>query len=125
MNDLFHATEQSMTKTGLSGPYRLNFDSIDGLVTRKSAGVYALGHADAAGRFCVNHIGRADADLRARLLDTIGSEALFKYGYYSCTRAAFEKECELFHDINPAGNRVHPGRPRGTRWECPRCRIFS
>jgi hypothetical protein len=114
-----------MMKTGLSGPYRLCFDDIDALVTRKSAGVYALGHADGDGRFCINHIGRSDIDLKARLLETIGSNTLFKYGYYSSPRTAFEKECELFHDIRPPGNRIHPDRPKGTRWECPRCRMFG
>jgi hypothetical protein len=114
-----------MTRTGLSGPHRLSFDAIDAAVTRTSAGVFALGHADAQGRFCVNHVGRSDLDVRTRLLDCIGSEALFKYGYFASSQAAFEKECELFHDIKPPGNRVHPDRPRGTTWRCPRCRIFG
>lgn len=114
-----------MTRTGLSGPHRLSFDAIDAAVTRTSAGVFALGHADAQGRFCVNHVGRSDLDVRTRLLDCIGSEALFKYGYFASSQAAFEKECELFHDIKPPGNRVHPGRPRGTTWRCPRCRIYG
>lgn len=114
-----------MTRTGLSGPHRLSFDAIDAAVTRTSAGVFALGHADAQGRFCVNHVGRSDLDVRTRLLDCIGSEALFKYGYFASSQAAFEKECELFHDIQPPGNRVHPDRPRGTTWRCPRCRIFG
>lgn len=114
-----------MTSTGLIGPYRLSFDAIDGVVTRKSAGVYALGYADGRGRFCVNHVGRSDIDLRGRLLDFIGSDALFKYRYCSSTQTAFEKECELFHDIGPPGNRVHPDRPRGTTWRCPRCQIFA
>ncbi|HJZ43666.1 MAG TPA: hypothetical protein VJ233_08080 [Hyphomicrobiaceae bacterium] len=114
-----------MTRTGLSGPHRLSFDAIDAAVTRTSAGVFALGHADAQGRFCVNHVGRSDLDVRTRLLDCIGSEALFKYGYFASAQAAFEKECELFHDIKPPGNRVHPDRPRGTTWRCPRCRIYG
>ncbi len=114
-----------MTRTGLSGPHRLSFDAIDAAVTRTSAGVFALGHADAQGRFCVNHVGRSDLDVRTRLLDCIGSEALFKYGYFASSQAAFEKECELFHDIKPPGNRVHPDRPRGTTWRCPRCRFFG
>lgn len=113
-----------MTKTGLSGPYRLTFDTIDSAVARKSAGVFALGHADAAGRFCVNHVGRSDADVRARLLECIGSDTLFKYSYFPTSRAAFERECELFHDIGPPRSRVHPDRPKGTTWECPRCRLF-
>jgi hypothetical protein len=114
-----------MTRTGLAGPFRLSFDEIDALVTRTSAGVYALGHADADGRFRVNHVGRSDSNLKQQLLETIGSANLFKYAYFSSARTAFEKECELFHDIGPPGNRVHPGRPRGTGWECPRCRIFG
>jgi hypothetical protein len=112
-------------KTGLSGPFRLSFDEIDAAVTRKSAGVYALGRADALGRFCVSHVGRSDSDIRARLLDFIGSEALFKYRYCSATQTAFEKECDLFHDFSPPGNRLHPDRPKGTTWRCPRCQIFA
>jgi len=84
------------TKTGLSGPYRLSFDAIGAAVTRTSAGVFALGHADAGGRFCVNHVGRSDSDIRTRLLDYIGSDALFKFDYFPTSRAAFERECELF-----------------------------
>ena len=114
-----------ITKTGLSGPYRLSFDEIDAVVMRKSAGVYALGHADAQGRFCINHIGRSDTDIRARLFENIGSEMLFKFGYFGSSQTAFEKECKLFHDISPPGNRLHPGRPKGTRWRCPRCQIFA
>jgi hypothetical protein len=95
------------------------------VVTRKSAGVYALGHADAQGRFCINHVGRSDSDVRSKLLDYIGSDALFKYIYYSFPQTAFEKECALFHDISPPGNRLHPDRPKDTKWRCPRCQIFA
>lgn len=115
----------TMTKTGLTGPYRLSFDAIDAAVTRKSAGVYALGRTDAHGRFCVNHVGRSDSDVRSRLLDFIGSETLFKYRYCSASQTAFEKECELFHDFSPPGNWMHPDRPKGTTWRCPRCQIFA
>jgi hypothetical protein len=114
-----------MAKTGLQGPYPLAFDAIDTVVTRASAGVYALGHADAQGRFAINHVGRSDSDLRAKLLECIGSEALFKYGYSASAQTAFEKECLLFHDFSPPGNRLHPARPSGTMWSCPRCRTFA
>jgi len=114
-----------MTRTGLSGPHRLVFDASAAAVTKRSAGVYALGHVDFQGRFCINHIGRSDLDVRARLFDCIGSEAAFKYDYFPSSQAAFERECELFHDIRPPGNRVHPDRPRGTTWRCPRCRIYG
>jgi hypothetical protein len=100
-----------MSKTGLQGPYPLSFDAIDSVVRATSAGVYALGHTDAQGRFAINHVGRSDSDLRARLLDCIGSEKLFKYGYSASAQTAFEKECQLFHDFSPPGNRLHPSRP--------------
>jgi hypothetical protein len=40
------------------------------------------------------------------------------------SQTAFERECDLFHDFSPPGNRLHPDRPRGTRWRCHRCEIF-
>jgi hypothetical protein len=114
-----------MTNTGLLGPYRLTFDAIDAAVIRRAPGVFALGRADAEGRFCVNHVGRADADIRAGLCALIGSDSLFKYDYLPSSEAAFVRECELFHDVRPPRTLVHPGRPKGTSWECPRCRIFA
>lgn len=113
-----------MAQTGLLGPYRLTFDAIESAVRRGSVGVFALGNAAPDGRFYVNHVGRSDTDVRSRLRDFIGSATLFKFGYFPSSKAAFEKECELFHDLNPQANRVHPDRPKGTSWICPRCRIF-
>lgn len=110
--------------TGLFGPYRLTFDGIHEVVSRQSAGVYALGCNDRSGSFQVKHVGRSDDDLRAKLCDCIGSDIMFKFRYFNSARLAFEKECELFHDFSPPGNRIHPGRPKGTTWQCPRCRIF-
>lgn len=113
-------------KTGLLGPYRLTFDGIASAVSRRSAGVYALGRNDPNGNFQVKHIGRSDTDIRDRLQECIGSDTLFKFNFYGTAQAAFEKECELFHDFSPPGNnRIHPGRTKGTHWECPRCKIFA
>ena len=113
-----------MPKSRLLGPFKLNFDAIDAAITRQSAGVYALGYTSPDGKFCINHIGRADTDVKSKLRECIGSATLFKFGYLPSRKAAFERECELFHDLGPPGNRVHPGRPQGTNWVCPRCRIF-
>lgn len=113
-----------MTRSGLLGPYQLSFDTIDATLTRQSAGVYALGYLDERGRFCINHVGRSDEDLRSQLLHYIGSDPLFKYTYCMSSQTAFERECDLFHDFSPPGNRLHPDRPRGTRWRCHRCEIF-
>jgi len=112
-------------KTGLLGPYSLTFDGVNDAISRQSAGVFALGSNDRNGNFQVKHVGRSDSNIRERLCECIGSDALFKFGFYASARAAFEKECELFHDFSPPGNRIHPGRSKGTNWECPRCRIFK
>ena len=112
-------------KTGLLGPYRLTFDGINNAVARRSAGVFALGHKDPSGNFQVKHVGRSDTDIRSKLCECIGSDILFKFGFYGSAKAAFEKECELFHDFSPPGNRIHPGRSKATMWECPRCRIYA
>jgi hypothetical protein len=114
-----------MLKTGLNGPYRLTFEGIESAVRQRSAGAYALGRITPSGSFSVNHVGRSDTDIAARLRDFIGSDSFFKFGYYPSSREAFEKECELFHDFRPPGTRVHPGRPVGSRWTCPRCGTFG
>ena len=113
-----------MSNNSLCGPFRLTFEGIACAVARRSAGVYVLGNTSAGGRFMVQNVGRADVDLKAKLQDQIGSATQFKYLYTDTSRAAFEKECELFHAMRPPSNRVHPDRANGTRWECPRCRIY-
>ena len=113
------------TRTGLLGPYRLTVDAIDSAIVRISPGVYAIGHADAMGRFCISYVGRSDDDVGAKLRSYVGSDMLFKFGYYRSAQAAFEKECQLFHEIGPPRNHVHPARPGGTTLECPFCRIYD
>lgn len=114
-----------MADTGLLGPYRLTFDGIQTAVAADMPGVFALGHLDGLGRFCVTRIGRSDEDVRAVLRDFIGSENFFKFDILSNSQAAFEKECSLYHDFSPRGNQVHPARPAGTDWTCPHCRALS
>lgn len=114
-----------MLTTGLLGPHRLSFDGICAAVPRQSPGVYVLGHGDLNGRFCVNHVGRADADVAASLRNLIGSDSLFKFGVMPSPRDAFERECVLFHTFRPPGNRLHPSRSAGTNWTCPRCRFLT
>lgn len=114
-----------MAKTGLMGPYQLTFDGIASAVARRSAGVYALGHTSPEGIFRIHHVGRSDSDVGEKLRDYIGSDTMFKYGYFPSAKTAFEKECELYHDFRPPGNTIHPDRPRGSSLECPRCRFFG
>jgi hypothetical protein len=113
-----------MATTGLLGPYPLTYADVEDAIPRVAPGAFALGHKDPSGRFYVDFVGRADGDVRGKLVELIGSGNLFKYSCTSSAEAAFMKECELFHDFKPPGNRMHPDRPSGTNWECPRCRFF-
>lgn len=110
-----------MLTSGLHGPYRLSYDEIHSLVGPDWHGVYALGHIDHQARFCITFAGNATADLRTSLLDRIGTAQMFKMLRLENPQAAFEKVCEVFHDFHPPGNFLHPERPQGTSWQCPRC----
>jgi hypothetical protein len=109
-----------MFTTGLQGPFPLAISSIDSEVTGISAGTYALGCTQ-DDRFWIMYVGRADADLRARLHAHVGSYSQFKFAYYPSAKEAFEKECDLFHAFQPPGNRSHPARSDDSEWICPRC----
>ena len=116
-----------MASLGMNGPYKLNRDTIDAKVTKKSPGNYALGRKDPDGTFLVGYVGRADSDIKGRLKSWVGKtkRPLFKFSYATSAKAAFEKECENYHDFKPPGNDVHPARPDGTNWKCSVCNIFD
>lgn len=116
-----------MASLGMNGPYKLDGETIDAKVTKKSPGNYALGRKDDEGTFLVGYVGRADSDVNARLKSWVGKtkRPLFKFSYATSAKAAFEKECNNYHDFNPPSNDVHPDRPNGTNWKCPRCDIFD
>lgn len=122
---LAYAKGQTMKHSGLTGPFPLTFEGIEDAVRGGSPGVYALGSRDLQGRFAIMSIGRSDTDVKERLRACIGAGTFFKFDYFQSEREAFERECELFHDIKPPGNFVHPGRPKDTTLRCPRCRIFG
>jgi hypothetical protein len=114
----------SLRDNGLKGPFALSDDVIDCEVTLRSPGVYALA-LDNGETFHIRYVGRSDLDLNNQLHVHVGSYERFKYEYCPSAKDAFEKECSLFHDFDPEGNFVHPGRPSGTGWRCPRCLLFS
>ena len=111
---------------GLSAPHRLDAETIAAVVSRKSAGAYALGRAE-GGTFYIRYVGRSDEDVAAALAKHIGDYLQFKFAYLGSPRAAFEKECQLYHDFGEAklNSKFHPLRPSSGRWHCPRCRIFD
>ena len=119
------APAASLLNTGLAGPLPLRFEQVRGAIDRVAPGVYALGYPASDDGFCVLLVGRSDTDVRAALINHIGTHRLFKYILTATPLLAFEKECELFHNFSPPTNRRHPERTGGTKWTCPRCRQFG
>lgn len=115
-----------MSNSGLRGPFPLTSTGIDKEVAKKSAGAYALGQTNDKDVFVVSYVGRSDDDVNARLKQHVTEwYPQFKYEYYSSAKAAFEKECNLYHDFDPPDNKIHPARPWDANWKCPRCGNFD
>jgi len=119
-----------MANTGLEGPYELTDEKIDKIVTLTSPGAYALGKSeDGKLLTSLKYVGRSDDDVNDRLHDWVRNYPHFKFGYFDSPKAAFEKECRLWHTFGgPEGkldNEKHPDRPDGSGWQCPVCDIFK
>ena len=88
-----------LVTTGLDGPYKLDNETIDKIVTKKSAGAYALGNLSEKKGFIPKYVGRSDDDVNGRLKEWVSKGYThFKFKYYGSPKAAFEKECNLYHD---------------------------
>lgn len=112
-----------MASPTLSDTFSLDHDRINQKIIYASPGVYVL-DATTSGGFTVSYTGRSDTDVNKRLHDWVGKYKYFKFAYSSSPKDAFEGECNLYHDYRPADNAVHPARPNGSGWKCPRCGIF-
>jgi CheY-like chemotaxis protein len=108
----------------LQGPFVLTDEVVDAEVVPRRAGAFALGAADSS-TFRVARVGRSDASINNQLHVYVGVYRSFSYLYSSTAQEAFEAECDLYHDFEPLDNVVHPSRPRGTEWKCPRCMLFA
>jgi hypothetical protein len=113
-----------------NGPHSLTPQKIGEVVTKTSAGNYALGHVQENG-FCVLYVGRSDVDVAKQLRYWAGQHTRYKafvFVYAPNPRAAFDKECEDFHDlggIERLDNAEHPKPPAKTDWLCPRCDFYG
>lgn len=118
-----------MATLNMQGPYLLSTGKISEVVTRTSPGNYALGYVNSENTFVVNYVGRSDNDVAARLKTHVGEKYKhFKYSYASSPKAAFEKECQNYHDFggsNALDNSIHPDRPAWASWKCLCCNIFG
>jgi hypothetical protein len=109
----------------LSGPFNLTKDGINSAVPNTSAGVYALGYVQ-GNTFYIQRVGRSDVNLNKRIHDYEGQYKQFKAAYSTSPYQAFLGECELWHEYgNSTNNPLHPDRPAGTDWKCPRCKNFG
>ena len=108
------------------GPFSLTTAGVGANVTRTSPGAYALGQRRDDGIFYIDYVGRSDDDVAKRLQQhTPERYPQFHFTYCESAKAAFEKECHLYHDFSPPDNKVHPARPRSAAWKCPRCSVFG
>lgn len=118
-----------MANSGLKGPYDLTEEGISNNITVTSPGAYALGKVKDDGVFYISYVGRSDTDVNNRLHSWVGKYSQFKFDYFDSPKAAFEKECNLYHDFGGPGggldNEKHPQRPEGSNWQCPRCDVFK
>lgn len=105
---------------GLYGPHPLTTLGVAAAVTTKSPGAYALGKMGDDGIFYIDYVGRSDDDLPGRLQKHVPERyPQFYYGYLPSAKAAYEKECALYHDFNPPDNKIHPATPPNTSYSCP------
>jgi hypothetical protein len=118
-----------MQSTAVEGPHRLTPQKVAEVITKTSAGNFALGRVQENG-FCVLYVGRSDDDVAKELCSWANQYPHYKafmFSYASSPRAAFDKECEDFHDFGGTerlDNLGHPQRPDQTEWLCPRCNFY-
>lgn len=122
---ILSAGDTSLGQNGLLGPFALTDTVIDQEVNQTSAGAFALDDSENGTSFHVLYVGRSDSDVNAQLHVYVGTYKRFKFVYCSSPRDAFEKECGLFHDFDPYDNGIHPLRPPGSNWTCPRCKFLG
>ena len=113
----------------MKGSFPFTTEGIDGNVTTKSAGNYALGYVNSDKTFIVQYVGRSDIDVNAELKNYLSEDyKRFKFKYATSPKAAFDKECKNYHDFGgkeKLHNKNHPDRPDGSDWKCLICKIFD
>lgn len=105
-----------------SGPHALTDAGVDAAVELILPGAYVLGKMGLDGVFYIDYVGRSDDDVAGRLKQhTPERYPQFFYGYYPTAKAAYEKECWLYHTFKPQDNKVHPAKPKNSWLSCPEC----
>lgn len=103
-----------MASLNMSGPHLLTKGEIDRVVTKTTAGNYALGYMKEDKKFIVKYVGRSDFDLNDRLKDWVGDYKQFKYSFASSADEAYKKELKNFNDfggVEKLDNDITPAKP--------------
>ena len=93
----------------------------------KLPGVFVLGRLNTRGALNrVEILGRSDFDLASELKDHARAlvHQAFLFETALSAAAAFEMECELYHEFRLV-DFLHPERPRYTTWKCPVCKHYA
>ncbi len=109
--------------------YALTPQWIDEVVPEGYAGFYAIGNANGQ-RFEVRYVGRSDSDVHQELRRQEEKNRArghnpykyFKYRLAKSAQAAFEIECQVFHESGGSDNldnKTHPARLKKSGWQCP------
>lgn len=102
-------------------PYRLTEQVIHARTPASAAGIFVLSYDRTQDTF----VGRADRDLRSKLLGFIGEYAYFYYENIGRLDERYYRECELYHrlggDHGQLDNLGHPTPPDGSGLVCPVC----
>ena len=81
--------------------------------------------------FASYYVGRSDDDLAKQLRSWAWQHTRYKafvFSYAPHPQAAFDKECEDFHDLGGTerlDNAKHPKPPANPDWLCPRCYFYG
>lgn len=111
------------TNLGLIGPFELDATNIDRQIRGRSPGNYALGYVQGHA-FIVQYVGRSDSDVNGALKQWVGQYSSFKWNYAISEKAAYEKQCQNFHDYGGTidlDNQTHPQKPAGEQLKCKIC----
>ena len=119
-----------MPSLTMNGPFDIDHRIINEVIPKRLPGNYALGNIKSEGAFVVKYIGRSDHDINAEIKNCIvrfgRTYTKFKFSYAGSDKAAFEKECQNFHDFGGTAklnNTTHPSSPPRTKWKCPFCNV--
>lgn len=114
-----------MPSLEMKGPYELNRETIDRVITSVTPGNYAIGYRKDSGGFVVRYVGRADADINEELKQQPADDGTwFKWSPADSMKSAYDKHCRNFHEFGEdmgLENEEHPEPPNGTNWRCVFC----